>query len=158
MDNNIYMENLYALNDKVNMSKFILAHLGLESLLDQLVVRKLDQPNIYKELNLRFAQKNLMVQGFGYYDVQFRKYVSKINSIRNKFSHNLEFDISFDDAFDLVNLAHEVGIEFSDDNIWCNRIFSEEYYGVEGILEEVMGNTNVHIALILEEVGGIIYW
>lgn len=157
MSNDIYMDNLYALYEKENLSMFILGHLGLESLLDQLVIRGLKEPKVYDDLSLRFAQKNKLVQGMGYYNTEFSRFVGRINTIRNNFSHRLEFDITFEDAFQLINMAHNVGIDFSDDNIWRNRDNSEKWYGVEGILQEVIANNNIHVSNLVVEAGGTVY-
>ncbi|SKC77204.1 hypothetical protein [Maledivibacter halophilus] len=55
----------------------------------------------------------------------------------------LEFALNkiIDRTYELVNLAFSAGVDFSDCSVFNDYCFSQENYGVEGILIELMGNT-----------------
>lgn len=55
------------------------------------------------------------------------------------------YQLSFDDAFALVGLASQEGVEFTDETIFSNKAASEAEYGVEGVMQEVLANTFMDI-------------
>ena len=77
-----------------------------------------------------------------------------INNVRNNFAHNLGYKFSFSDGFELVKKAGEVGIDFSDETIFENKNLSEQWYGLEGVIQELFQNTAMDLSFTMEEHGG----
>ncbi len=64
-----------------------------------------------------------------------------INDIRNDYCHSLGHQTTFNDAFEYVKKWSDSGLEYTDETIYSNKSYSEECYGVEGILTETLSNT-----------------
>jgi len=149
---------IYALSDKEYLSTFITGHLGAEFIIDKLILTKISDDSIYDKLRLRFEQKILLLKGFNLISDEELSLLKEINKIRNSFSHRLEFEIDFDKAFELVQLAHKAGIDFSDNTIWSDKELSETWYDIDGVVNEVIANINTHMANKYQDIGGEVYW
>ena len=77
-----------------------------------------------------------------------------VNQLRNKLAHNLGYRLSFDEVFSLCKEASKAGIDFSDDTIHSNKKTSKEWYGIEGVIQEIFQNTAIDLGFIMEEHGG----
>lgn len=149
---------IYALSDKEYLSTFITGHLGAEFIIDKLILTKISDDSIYDKLRLRFEQKILLLKGFNLISDEELSLLKEINKIRNSFSHRLEFEIDFDKAFELVQLAHKAGIDFSDNTIWSDKELSKTWYDIDGVVNEVIANINTHMANKYQDIGGEVYW
>ncbi len=116
-------------------------HLHIEAVLNEILVRK----NVAKNRRRMFANKVHAAFKEGCIDEDLKVALLAINMLRNKLAHELRFQITFDDAFKLATKAASAGIDFSDDTIHSNREKSEEWYGIDGILTEVISNTFQHL-------------
>nr|WP_314463064.1 hypothetical protein [uncultured Clostridium sp.] len=148
---------IYALSDKEYLSTFITGHLGAEFIIDKLILTKISDNSIYDKLRLRFEQKILLLKGFNLITDDELSLLKEINKIRNSFSHRLEFEIDFDKAFELVQLAHKAGIDFSDNTIWSDKELSKTWYDIDGVVNEVIANINTHMANKYQDIGGEVY-
>jgi hypothetical protein len=83
-----------------------------------------------------------------------KDYLLMINEIRNNFAHNLGYKFLFEDVYKLVKKAGEVGVDFSDETIFENKELSEEWYGLEGVIQEIFQNTAIDLSFIMEDHGG----
>ncbi len=92
-----------------------------------------------------FANKVRAAFEEGCIDEKLKGALLAINRLRNKLAHELHFRVTFDDAFTLVKEAARAGIDFSDDTIHIDRTKSEEWYGTQGVLTEVISNTFQHL-------------
>lgn len=82
-----------------------------------------------------------------------------INDIRNDYCHSLGHRTTFDEVFEYLKKWSNSGLEYTDETIYNNKTYSEECYGVKGILTETLSNTmdeinNVYRALGIKET----YW
>jgi hypothetical protein len=116
-------------------------HLHLEAILNELLVRK----NVSARRRKMFANKVQAAFDERCIGEKLRYALLAINKLRNKLAHELHFKVTFDDAFTLVTEAADAGIDFSDNTIHEDRVKSEEWYGTEGVLIEVITNTFQHL-------------
>ena len=148
--------------EKITMSDYIYALLDKEYLstfiTDKLILTNISDNSIYDKLRLRFEQKILLLKGLNLITENELSLLKEINKIRNSFSHRLEFEIDFDKAFELVQLAHKAGIDFLDDTIWSDKELSKTWYDIDDVVNEVIANTNIDMANKYQDIGGEIYW
>ncbi len=146
--------HLFNLPSEDHSATILRGHLIVEAILVQLIDIKMAHPEAFDSFKLSFPQKVSLAIALGLIDNQIGDYLNEINSLRNKFAHRLGFTLSFDDSFDLAKRAGQAGIDFSDEGIYSDKKWSAEYYGIDGILEEVFRNTAVDLDGVLESFGG----
>ena len=128
-----------------NFQLFIRGHLYLEALLSEIIERTYKEPKALTDLAAMFYRKVKLVRATGRISKTLENLLLEINKVRNKLAHKLEFTLSFNDAFQLALKAHAAGIDFSDDTIYQNKKHSKEWYGIYGVVNEVMCNTFSHL-------------
>ncbi|MEK4061895.1 MULTISPECIES: hypothetical protein [Paenibacillus] len=120
---------------------FIRGQLYIETLLSEIIVRSFKNPEALKNITNSFHNKVKIVRGVDRISAPMEDLLLQINSVRNKLAHKLEFNLVFNDAFELVEKAAEAKVDFSDENIYLDRNYSELNYGVTGVVAELMSNT-----------------
>jgi len=148
------LNHLMSLFSDEIMSAFINGHLIIESLLVQLIDLKLKNPDDFNAFHLNFPGKVNLCKALDLIDIDLATFLLEMNSIRNRFVHRLGYNLSFDDAFSFVQAAAKGGIDFSDDTIYNDKEKSQEWYGIEGIIQEVFQNTAQDLSWIMDENGG----
>lgn len=96
------------------MSAFVRGHLIVETLLVQMIDLKLDNPQRINAFNLNFPTKVNLCEAMGLIDTDMANFLLEMNKTRNRFAHRLGYDLSFDDAFKLAEVAASGGVDFSD--------------------------------------------
>lgn len=134
------------------IAAFINGHLILEALLIQFIKLKSGESEKWEKLN--FPNKVVKCIELNFFDQKIGDFLLLINDIRNNYAHNLGYDITFDELFILAQKAGEAGIDFSDETIYLNKKLSKEWYGEEGIIQEVFQNTAIDLSFIIESHGG----
>jgi hypothetical protein len=76
-----------------------------------------------------------------------------INEIRNDYCHSLGHQTTFDEIFEYVQKWSESGLEYTDETIYSDKVYSEECYGLEGILTETLSNTMFEINEVFSALG-----
>jgi hypothetical protein len=77
-----------------------------------------------------------------------------LNDCRNDFAHILGQDITFDRVFTLAQKAAHAGFDFSDDTIHQDQNKAEEWYGIDGGLQEILNSFYFDLAISLHNNGG----
>ena len=126
-------------------------HLLIEALLNEIIQRSFEYPNAIRDLRQSFFTKVKMLRAVNRIGDGEQRVLLAVNSLRNKMAHQLHFKVTFSDSFDLVQVAAQAGIDFSDDTIHADRKLSEEWYGTAGVLTEVISNTFQHLVWMNEE-------
>ncbi len=135
------------------LTTFILGHLSIESVLVQLIERRLENQSKFDAYSLNFPQKVDLCQAFSLIGNDLADYLKILNQYRNKYAHRLMFKLTFDEVYKLVEIASKCGIEFTDD-IDKNEYFARQYYKTEELLHTVLSNTFFELAIILDDIGG----
>ncbi len=128
-----------------NFQLFIRGHLYLEALLSEILERSFAHPESMNDVATTFFGKVKLAHALGKITPEVEGLLLKINGVRNKLAHRLDYKLCFDTAFDLVTNAHRAGIDFSDDAIHEDRGQSERHYGIYGVVNEVICNTFSHL-------------
>lgn len=144
------LEHLMSLFSNKVLAAIITGHLIIESLLIQFIELKEGA----LELERNFPSKVGKCVSLGFFGDDLKEYLLMINNVRNNFAHNLGYKFSFSDFFKLVKKAGEVGIDFSDETIFENKDVSQQWYGLEGIIQELFQNTAMDLSFLMEEHGG----
>jgi hypothetical protein len=70
------------------------AHLFVENIIDEILCSILKRGDILTENNLSFYQKLLVIQASGIIESYLIDILKRLNNIRNKFSHQLQYHLS----------------------------------------------------------------
>lgn len=127
------------------------SHLVIEALLVELIQLRKSGDTSWK---WNFRDKTKFCVDEGFLPATREAMYLKLNDIRNDFGHILGHRMTFNDAFTYVEEMFSLGYEFSDDTIHQDRKLSEEWYGIEGILMEIVGNLYQELSGVLLQNGG----
>ena len=136
------------------ISAFVTGHLIIESLIVQIIDLKLEDPTSFDAFRLSFPAKINLCKALGMIDSDIAKFLLEINTIRNRFAHNLGFKLSFVDVFHLVQSAANSGVDFSDESMVTDEKVAKDHYGIQGMVGEVIQNTALKLAFIILHNGG----
>lgn len=120
-------------------------HLYLEWMLAEILRRKMSNPESLAALNMGFYKLVKLHEAMGLLDQAEVELLLALNRLRNRYAHRLGFDLTFDNAFELAELAGKACVDFSDETIYIDKSLSKEWYGTYGALHEVIRNTFDHL-------------
>lgn len=126
-------------------------HLVVEALLVELIQLRVSNDTPWK---WSFPTKTSKCLSFGFIDQFQADALNDLNDLRNDFAHVLGQALTFDRIFSLVRKAATAGFDFSDDTIHLDKKLSEEWYGVDGCLIEVLNSFYFDLAMVLLDQGG----
>lgn len=148
------LDHILNLFDNTELGAFLAGHLLLESVLVQLIELKLSDEDNIQPFDLSFPNKVTLALNRDLIKQSMANFLFEMNRIRNRLAHRLGEPITFDMLFDLVKIAYEGGVDFSDNTIYQDRELSLEWYGTEGIIQEIFQNAAQDLSFIMEEHGG----
>lgn len=126
-------------------------HLVLEALLVELIQLKLPSDQPWK---WSFPQKVDRCVKEGYLSIDQGEALKDFNDMRNDFAHILGHQLTFDRVFTLAQKLGNSGFDFSDETIYGDRKLSEEWYGIDGGIIDILNTVFFDLAYILSENGG----
>lgn len=132
--------NFYDSYDE-NLIRYIKGHLFLEFAMNTIISKAL---NVNTEKKT-FDNKIELLFKYALVSEKEKKLLKVLNKIRNEIAHNLNYALTFDTLYNLVKLSVEAGVEYSDSTIYDNKKLSKEWYGMEGIINELFPNTFSHL-------------
>lgn len=136
--------------DNPTLSATIVGHLLVEAMLADLIRTAAGSPKPVGMFHGKVGQAealNLISQDEATALRQF-------NGIRNKYSHQLDYELDFGTIFDLVEVLGSAGFDFSDETIYLDSDLSAEWYGVEGCVTEAVTSMFELLAWRTHERGG----
>jgi hypothetical protein len=148
------LEHITELFGNAALGAFITGHLLVEAVLVQLIELKMVTSDEFDPFSLSFASKVSVAKSRGLVDEKMAQFLLELNRIRNRLAHRLGEPFTFDSMFALAKCAAAAGIEFTDDTIHLDKEKSEEWYGVEGVIQEIFQNGAQDLSFIMEEHGG----
>lgn len=136
-------------NDEVLVT-VLKGHLVIEALLVEVVQLRLfnDQPWKWS-----FPKKVDWCIESGYLSDEEGDAIKGLNDIRNDFAHILGHRLTFDTVFSLAEKLNNAGFIFSDETIYSDQSLSEEWYGIDGAIIEILNTIFFHLAGLLAENG-----
>jgi hypothetical protein len=148
------LDHIVSLFGNKVLGAFITGHLILESVLVQLIELKLTENDRVNLFDLNFPRKVDMATSRQLISDRMADFLLEVNKIRNRLAHRLGEPLDFDRMYTLVQMAHLGGVEFSDDTIHSEKEKSEEWYGVQGVIQEIFQNAAQDLSFTMEEHGG----
>ena len=130
----------------------LMGHLSIEYLLVEIL--KLKCSYVDEPWNWNFPNKVNKCVEIGVLTDEAGEALKTFNNVRNNFAHILGHTLTFDDVFGLAKKVAGAGFDFTDDTIWTDRQLSEEWYGIGGVVNEVVRNIYLDLAYVLREEGG----
>lgn len=124
-----------------NLIRYIKGHLFLEFAMNTIISKALNVNTEKKTFNNKI---DLLFHNFLVSEKE-RDLLKVLNKERNKIAHNLDYTLTFDTLYDLVKLSDEAGVDYSDSTIYQDKKLSKEWYGIEGIMNELFPNTFCHL-------------
>lgn len=121
-------------------SGFLKGQLVIEGILLIALRDRLDHPELADIDEINFYRLCGLCASLSLIDGEMLALLRKIGKIRNQMAHQLDYVLEFPEAFELVRQASQSGVDFSDGTISSDQQKSEEWYGVEGIVQELFQN------------------
>jgi hypothetical protein len=145
------IEHITSLFENEVLGAFLAGHLVLESVLVLMLETSANDSDKGGYFDWSFYRKINAAEARGLIHNGMACFLLEVNRIRNRFAHKLDTPISFDEAFFLAQKAAAGGVDFSDDTIHSDRVKSEEWYGIHGIVQEVFQNASQDLLFLLED-------
>ena len=145
------IEHITSLFGNEVLGAFLAGHLVLESVLVLMLETAPNDSDKGGYFDWSFYRKINAAEARGLIHNGMVSFLHEVNGIRNRLAHKLDAPISFDEAFLLAQKAAAGGVDFSDDTIHSDRENSEEWYGTQGIIQEVFQNASQNLLFLLED-------
>ncbi|QDU32885.1 hypothetical protein KS4_09240 [Poriferisphaera corsica] len=129
----------------------LVGHLTIEAMLVELLQIKNHGETPWK---WPFPKKVERCRDYDFVTDDFMNALIQFNNLRNDYSHILGHEITFNDAFTLIQYFASAKIDFSDDTIHLDKSKSEEWYGTEGVIIEILNNTFFELNTAITTNGG----
>ena len=149
------IEHITSLFENEVMGAFLTGHLVLESVLVLMLETNPHDSDKGDYFDWSFFRKINAAENRDLINSEMASFLHEVSKIRNRLAHNLDTPISFDEAFHLAQKAASGGVDFSDDTIHSDRVKSEDWYGIYGIVQEVFQNASQDLLFFLEDDGHI---
>ena len=122
-------------------------HLTLEALLTEFI-RKADNAPSEKNLEkMGFSKKAHACQEMDLLDSKLLLAIKVLNRIRNKYAHELNYEISFEEALSIAKQCGDAGVEFTDGVDGSTTTEAKAMgYDTGSLLNETFRNTFFEIA------------
>jgi len=145
------LERITSLFENDVLGAFISGHLVLESILVQMLETQPKELDGGRYFEWSFTRKVDASESRGIIDKGRADFLRGLNDVRNRLAHKLDTPITFGETFSLAKLAAAGGIRFSDETIYLDRDKSEQWYGIEGIIQEVFQNAAQDLLCFLDD-------
>lgn len=134
------LNHITSLFENETLGAFMSGHLVIESILVQILEANPAESDGGRYFEWSFRRKVDASESRGIVGKEKADFLRGLNDVRNRLAHKLDTPIAFEEAFELAKLAAHGGIDFSDETIYLDREKSEEWYGIEGIIQEIFQN------------------
>jgi hypothetical protein len=139
--------------EKEILSIVVMGHLVIESLLVESIKTQLKFPDEFDPYSLSFPKKVELCVAQDILSPSQKAVYLKLNTIRNKFAHQLNYDFTFDEAFNYAKEMAIAGFDFSDTTIHTNKESAREMYGIQLTLFEIMAHLEIRLIIYLHDHG-----
>ena len=102
------------MNKSPVLSQFLIGHLAIESLMVQVIDTKLQNPEKFNAFEISFPKKVDLLLAYGIISEGLGKILLEVNKKRNKFAHQLGYDMNYKEIWMLAKFAEECGVDFTD--------------------------------------------
>jgi hypothetical protein len=138
---NPHVEN-YFLERASLLGEVLFYHLTLEALLTELIKRTPESPEGSKLNGMMFAKKAALCAELGKLTPELHHALSKLNKVRNRYAHELGYEVSFEEALSVAETCGKAGVEFTDSVDSCSVAEAKELgYDTLSVLNAAFRNT-----------------
>lgn len=120
-------------------------HLVIEHLLEEAIKTQLRQPKEIDLSRLNFPNKVELCVSFGILHPRKKAVYLKLNTLRNKFAHRLDYEISFDDAFQYAKEMTKALFAFSEMGNDLNKDFLRRRFKVNDMLAQILDRLSTEL-------------
>jgi len=141
---------------KKALSTVVMGHLVIENLLVEAIKTQLKVPCEFNPYSLSYPEKVGLCISQRIIPTNKKSAYLKLNTLRNKFSHQLNYELTFDEVFEYAKEMNLAGFCFSDDTIHKNKDSAKEMYDVELTIDEILEHLSIELILFLHDNGVVI--
>jgi hypothetical protein len=143
----LHFENYFMEHASSLLGEVLFYHLTLEALLTEIIRRDPSALSESKLKRLMFTKKADKCLEIGKLSPELHAAVLALNKVRNKYAHELGYEISFEAALKLAKVCGEAGAEFTDSVDGCTIEQAKELgYNTLDLLNETFRNTFFEVA------------
>jgi predicted nucleotidyltransferase len=135
---------------KKPLRTILMGHLVIENLLVEAIETQLDFPKEFDPYKIDYPEKVDLCVGLGILPSAKKQVYLKVNNIRNKFAHELNYEFTFDDALQYVDEMKNAGFVFLDKEI---EDLSKDDSGLEGLVLEILEYLSIDLIDFLHDYG-----
>jgi hypothetical protein len=139
--------------ERKTLTIVLMGHLVIENLLVESIKTKMELPQEFDPYTLYFPSKVELCVSLKIIPIEKKNCYLKLNSIRNKFAHQLNYDLNYDDVFNYAKEMANAGFDFSDDTIHDDKEQAKEMYGVDLTLFEILEHLETDLICYLHDCG-----
>ncbi|VVM45595.1 hypothetical protein PS619_00516 [Pseudomonas fluorescens] len=143
--------HIMSLFENETLGAYLAGHLILESILVIMLETKPSDSDQGAYFDWSFHRKITASESRGLITRKMAEFLLEANRLRNRLAHKLDSPISFEEAFHLAQKASNGGVNFSDDTIHSDRAKSEEWYSVNGVIQEIFQNASQDLLYLLDD-------
>lgn len=151
------IDELFDPSTNSQLTSVIRGHLIIEFFLIKLIECGLENSESLSIDRLNFPNKVDLCSSLGIIDKKLSKYLKEVNSLRNKFAHQIDFTISQQETYQLIKKASNIGILFTDAIDEDEEFFYKHYTSLLS-LNTLFRNTVLYLSDILNEKTGSSYY
>ncbi|MGD9276478.1 MAG: hypothetical protein PVJ67_04875 [Candidatus Pacearchaeota archaeon] len=136
------------------LERVIIGQLIIEYTLVQTIQTKLNNPQSIDLFDISFPKKVELAISLGLIKKDFGVFLNKMNTLRNRFAHNLNYNITRNEIYGLIKEAGSLGVEFTDDVNTNKTVFNELYSDNKDAVSILFDNVAMELGYILNNNGG----
>ena len=137
------------------LSIFLRGHLVIEAMIGQLL--QTNNRVTHNRINkISCAEKIDLVLTLNLISQPLHNFLKELNKLRNKFAHNLGYDLTENEVYTVIKLAGKVPeIEFTDDmHLLDIKTLYDWYINTAGVLLEMFKHVALDLGFLVEQNGG----
>jgi hypothetical protein len=136
--------------DKRFLGTILMGHLVVENLLVEAIKTRLDFPEEFDPYKIDYPEKVDLCVGLGILPSAKKQVYLKLNNIRNKFAHELNYELTFDDALQYIDEMKKAGFVISNEKI---DELETGLHGGEGLVLEILEHLSLDLICFLHDHG-----
>ena len=142
----------FAKHDK-NLHSFVVGCTLIEYFLNQLIELSLKNHEEFDTSRLRFYMKVDYCIAQEYLKKEQGNFIKKLKEYRNKFAHELRYELNYEQCYDLVKEAGKVGFLFTD-LVDVKEKYARKYYNKETLIDCLFDVVIQEVAFKAIDIGG----
>lgn len=136
--------------DKRFLGTILMGHLVVENLLVEAIKTQLDFPEEFDAYKIDYPEKVDLCVGLGILPSAKKQVYLKLNNIRNKFAHELNYEFTIDDTLRYIHEMKKAGFVISNERI---DELETGLFGGEALALEILEHLSLDLICFLHDHG-----